>query len=447
MRRARCALLVGLALAGCSVVTPEPEPAAPVGGRPAPAPRVQDPPAAAAQVPEVRRVGAEAGPSRTFAEVRGLWVVRTTLTSPQRIRTMVTQAHEAGFNTLLVQVRGRGDAYYASRWEPRAEALTDSSFDPLALVLEEAHARGMAVHAWVNTHLVWSGSRLPASPLHLVNRNPEWLAVPKALARRLAGVDPADPAFAEALRRYAQDNAATVEGMYSSPSHPAVQERVYDVWMDLAERYELDGIHFDYVRYPSADFDFSRGALERFRHWVTPRLPAERVRGLEAAYRTDPLAFAEALPGPWGEFQRTQITGLVERVYHGVKARRPDLQVSAAVFANAGDAYAARFQDWRAWLDRGILDVVVPMAYTPRADLFRSQIREAAVAASRGERVWAGIGAYLNGLSGTLEKLDLAREEGVGGFVLFSYDWAATEGSPNGDGSFLARVGDARLGR
>src|SRR5205807_1290821 len=66
-------------------------------------------------------------------EVRALWVVRNTLTSPETIHRMVESAATAGFNTLIVQVRGRGDAYYRSRWEPRAVELKDQppDFDPL----------------------------------------------------------------------------------------------------------------------------------------------------------------------------------------------------------------------------------------------------------------------------------------------------------------------------
>src|ERR1041384_5362954 len=68
-------------------------------------------------------------------EVRALWVVRTTLTSPEKIRQLVASAADNGFNTLIVQIRGRGDAYYNSRVEPRATELKDQppSFDPLAL--------------------------------------------------------------------------------------------------------------------------------------------------------------------------------------------------------------------------------------------------------------------------------------------------------------------------
>ncbi|HSW31474.1 MAG TPA: family 10 glycosylhydrolase [Longimicrobiales bacterium] len=440
--KARAVVLSVLAASwACTMVAVRPEEPVPPGGTG----RVARADTALAPEGDRKRVGAEAGPTRRFKEVRGVWVVRGTLTGQERVRRMVADVDQAGFNTLLVQVRGRGDAFYASRWEPRGETVEEPGFDPLALTLVEAHRRGIAVHAWVNTHLVWSGPRLPASPEHLVNEHPDWLGVPRALARELWSVDPHDPRFVGALRRYAADNPETVEGIYTSPSHPGVQERLYDVWMDLAERYELDGIHFDYVRFPSGDFDYSRGALDRFRSWVAPRLSPERLRELDRAYRGDPFAFTDALPGPWGEFRRAQITRLVERIHTGVKARRPDLVVSAAVFANVDDAYSARFQDWRAWLDQGIVDVVVPMAYTPQNGLFAVQIREAAVSAGRRDRVWAGIGAYQNGLAGTLDKIDLARREGVGGLVLFSYDWAAGEGSEGAPG-FLQRVGSARFG-
>src|SRR3972149_10642917 len=78
-------------------------------------------------------------------EVRALWVVRDVLTHPDSLTVRGARAHAAGFNTLIVQVRGRGDAYYTARWEPRAAGIADiEDFDPLALVLKEAHARNIA---------------------------------------------------------------------------------------------------------------------------------------------------------------------------------------------------------------------------------------------------------------------------------------------------------------
>src|SRR5216117_719634 len=81
-------------------------------------------------------------------EIRALWVVRTTLTSPSAIATMVTAAKNGGFNTLLVQVRGRGDAYFQLGIEPRPAALSaQPAFDPLATTIAQAHAAGLQVHA------------------------------------------------------------------------------------------------------------------------------------------------------------------------------------------------------------------------------------------------------------------------------------------------------------
>ncbi|HAW89817.1 MAG TPA: hypothetical protein DCX61_04075, partial [Gemmatimonadetes bacterium] len=75
------------------------------------------------------------------SETRGLWVVRSTLVHPDSVRAMVARAADAGFNTLLVQVRGRGDAYYSGGIEPRADGIQGGpTFDPLALTVREAHA-------------------------------------------------------------------------------------------------------------------------------------------------------------------------------------------------------------------------------------------------------------------------------------------------------------------
>ncbi len=435
------ALVLGLSplLSACSMVvepsTPAPTPPTPRPGREA-TPRVTQPKRPSG--PMVTGYRAVPVPD----QLRALWVVRTTLTHPDSIRAMVDRAAGAGFNTLLVQVRGRGDAYYQSRWEPNPPTLSGQGgdFDPLGLTIREAHARGLGVHAWVNAHLVGGTGSLPTDPTHLIRTRPDLLAVPLELARELHGVDPMAPRFAEALLRYAQENTDRIEGMYTAPSHPGVKEHLYSVWMDLVESYELDGLHFDYIRYPNPEFDYSAGALDRFREWVRPRISPARRDGLDQALRSDPLAYADSLPGPWGEFRRAQITELVERIYHGVKMRRPDLVVSAAVFANAEDAYRSRFQDWRGWLARGILDAVAPMAYTPDNEIFRAQIQDAVEAAGR-DRVWAGIGVYRNTYRGTLDKIRIAGSLGTRGVVLFSYDWAVSEGESEGGRSFLERVG------
>jgi uncharacterized lipoprotein YddW (UPF0748 family) len=356
---------------------------------------------------------------------------------------MVESASRNGFNNLIVQVRGRGDAYYRPRWEPRAAALKDQSkdFDPLAFTIKEAHGKGLKVHAWINTNLLANLDELPAEPEHIYNARPEWLAVPRPVAAELYSVSPSDPRFRARIVEWSKANRGELEGVYTAPAHPAVREHVYSIWMDLLERYDLDGLHFDYVRFASPDFDYSRTSLERFRAWLEPRLSLSERRLLDGALKSDPLAATDAYREQFADFQREQVTTLVERIYYGVKKRRPSVIVSASVFANDENAHTRRFQDWRRWLAMGILDVVCPMAYTPDTEIFRKQIEVAkASAAAAGRRVWAGIGAYRIPADSTVEKINVARAVGADGIILFSYDFTMNKSELNPAGDYLERV-------
>ena len=393
-----------------------------------------------AEVPDALEAAPGSTSPRT-SETRGLWVVRSTLVHPDSVRAMVARAADAGFNTLVVQVRGRGDAYYSGGIEPRAEGIQDQpGFDPLALTIREAHARGIEVHAWINVHLISSASAISREPTHLVNEHPELLAVPRELARELYDVDPASPRYLERLVEYALANRGQIEGLYSSPSAPEVKERVYSVATDLVERYEIDGIHLDYVRYPSGAFDYSRGATDRFRIWIDGRITDDQRAELAPALERSPLALVEAFPDAWAEFRRNQITDLVERIYVGVKRRRPEVLVSAAVFPDPRESFLHRYQDWEGWLRRGIIDVVAPMAYNPNDALFDEAISRAAEI-SGSHRVWAGVGVHLTTYEGTLSKIEIAQRLGVRGFLLFSYDWSVAYGAAGGGLPFLERVG------
>jgi len=376
-------------------------------------------------------------------EVRALWVVRTTLTSPEKIHALVSSAADNGFNTLIVQIRGRGDAYYNSRVEPRAVELKDqpATFDPLALTLSEAHKRGLKVHGWLNTSLLANLDALPSDPAHVYNKHPEWLAVPKPVAAELYRMSPRDPAYRQKIVEWSKANRAELEGVYTGPANPKVREHIYRIWMDVLKHYPVDGLHFDYVRFASPDFDYSRTSLEKFRDWLEPQLNADERGELKRSLKTNPLAAPELFPAKFADFQRAQVTALVERIYHAVKKRRPDALVSAAVFANDENAYTRRFQDWRRWLQMGILDVACPMAYSTDTAVFQKQIEVAATTAHAAKRhVWAGIGAYRIPSESAVEKINVARALNAEGFILFSYDFTARPSELNPDGAYLERI-------
>jgi len=363
------------------------------------------------------------------ADVRALWVVRTTLTSPAAIERMVDSAAGSGFNTLIVQVRGRGDAYYVGGLDPRPALLaSDAAFDPLETTIDLAHRRGLRVHAWMNVNLVSGANELPASRTHVIYRHPEWLMVPRALADDLWSVEPRSPEYLGRLTRYARAQSDDIEGLYLSPISDEAADYTVSVVRDVAVRYQVDGVHLDYVRYPNESFDYSRLALARFRLSVLPALSDADRRKYDGRLGKEPLLYTEAFPERWRAFRAERMTSLMAKLRSAIKDARPGALISAAVAPDAAAAATERLQDWRSWIDARLVDVVCPMAYTTDTSLFALQIANARDVAG-GSRVWAGIGAYRLSPAQVTDDIAAARRAGVGGIVLFSYDSLVSSGS------------------
>jgi uncharacterized lipoprotein YddW (UPF0748 family) len=365
-----------------------------------------------------------AGRAETPAtETRALWVLRTSLGSPDSIATLVRTAREHGFNTLLVQVRGRGDAYFNGGIEPRAAELQrrPASFDPLATVLASAHAAGLRVHAWVNVNLISSAADLPIAPSHIVHRHPEWLMVPRDLALELARVREDSPAYVGKLARWTRTQSSEIEGLYASPILPAAAAHIDAVVRDLVTRYALDGVHLDYARYPNNRFDYSRGALREFRAAIRPTLTPAARREVDSQEPADPLVYPDTFQDEWKAFRLARMTALVARLRKTIKATRATALVTVATAPDLADARDRKLQEWGVWLQTGLVDAVCPMAYTLVPAQFAEQIG-AARDVMGGRAVWAGIGAYRLPPAQTIENIQTARRLGTAGVVLFSYD-------------------------
>jgi uncharacterized lipoprotein YddW (UPF0748 family) len=338
-------------------------------------------------------------------EVRGLWVVRTGLESPAAVDRVIEQAREGGFNALFVQVRGRGDALYASRIVPRSPLLErqPADFDPLARLLERARTHGIEVHAWVNVLLT---SHFPnPSRENVVARHPEWVMVPRSAAR------PVVPASRQGilwLVRQASRSDPDTEGFYLSPSAPEVQQHLEAVVRELVRQYAIKGLHLDFIRYPNEEYDWSVVALEGFRR--------------QQGGKGDLLALPAARPEAWEAYRRGVLTALAERLATAARTERPGIVISAAVVPDESSAVHHRYQDWPTWLARGILDAVCPMTYTPDTRLFREQVESAGALARPGQGVWAGVGAYRLPIDDVMEKILTARRAGASGVVLFSHE-------------------------
>ncbi|HYQ88351.1 MAG TPA: family 10 glycosylhydrolase, partial [Candidatus Binatia bacterium] len=264
-----------------------------------------------------------AAPGRAEEETRALWVVRYSLTSIGSVERVVEIADQMNMNTLLVQVRGRGDAYYPSEVAPRAEELESMprDYDPFTRLIERAHAQGLEVQAWINCYLVWSAGRLPSSPLHVVNAHPDWIAV-RSDGRKLVEMVPEE----------FQDEK--VEGMYLAPGNPEVRRHLRDVVREIVTHYHVDGIHLDYVRNPEPDVGYDAGTRTAFMR----------------EFGIDPVSFASSpdsslltrvgtegiadLRARWMQWQRDQVTAFVRDVRNDLDLINPKLKLTAAVIAD-----------------------------------------------------------------------------------------------------------------
>ncbi|MDH7602385.1 MAG: family 10 glycosylhydrolase [Armatimonadota bacterium] len=340
-------------------------------------------------------------PATKTPQIRAIWVARWDITSPEDCRTLVRLAKQYGFNTLVVQVRGRGDALYKSAYEPRCEFLKDQppDFDPLGTILEEAKPAGIAVHAWINANYTWDSETPPSSPEHIVNKHPDWL-------------------MRDEGNRLVMKAGEDVEGAYTCPSNDEFRDFLKNVYLDVATHYDVDGVHFDFIRYPSPRFCYCDRCLRLFQERMDERITPERRK--ELANTQDRLAYTRAFPREWDKFRREQITKLVYCIYDAVKAAQPKMIVSAAVFPDYSDAFSRRFQDWKKWLKDDKLDMLFPMSYVKSTERL-AELVEDAIRSSSGKPVVAGIGAWQITPEDAVDQITKASELGAVGYCLFSY--------------------------
>ncbi len=324
------------------------------------------------------------------------------LRNSSEVSQMVADARAGNFNAVIVEVRKRGDAYYNSNFEPKATDVSPQSFDPLADLIAKAHNTNtgprIEVHAWIVTYNIWNKqSSVPPQPDHPYNLHPDWLT---------------------------EDNAGNQwdgSNFGFDPAHPEVQEHTFNVCMDIISRYDVDGLNFDYIRYAGPTWGYNPIAVARFnaRHGRTGK-----------PISTDSV---------WKQFRRDQVSALVRKVYLSAIALKPHVKISGDLITwapgvtstanwTSTDAYSHVLQDWRAWMEEGILDLGIPMAYFnqnthPTAwanwNTFAKDHRY-------NRHIAIGPGTYLNSLSNALFQLNYTRLPSprgnyADGFSIYSY--------------------------
>ena len=355
---------------------------------------------------------AEEPEPETMVEFRGLWVTRFDFTretpSPATVDKIVADAAMAGFNVILFQVRGTADALYDSPLEPWSARLTGTLgeppnpyWDPLAYLVQRAHAAGIEVHAYINVYPVWLAG---STPPH---------TTPEHLYHLLAQAHGTSDGRLNGLQWNTAHEVAGGSYQRATPASFFVDEHLVAVATDLVTRYEIDGLHLDHIRYDGGN---------------TSCDPVSESRAGVPCFHTPP-GYAS-----YGDWQRAQVNGTVSRFYEDVivPANRK-LWLSAAVWPIYRDywnwgihtGYDYYYQDSQAWLAGGYIDSISPMIYG--SSFWTQSVWQTLVANfqahNAGRYVIPGIHGNYDDFGEITTRIEMGRQLGTAGHAIFAYGY------------------------
>jgi uncharacterized lipoprotein YddW (UPF0748 family) len=340
-------------------------------------------PLARGQARDAAGVRSHGGPGAVRSasrQMRGMWIASVNNTNWPSAAGLSVERQKSEFvswldlatsrrlNAVFVQVRPTADAFWPSPHEPWSQYLTgvqgrDPGYDPLAFMVEAAHRRGLAFHAWFNPYRV-SLQPDPAKlvPGHPVRRNPGW-------------------------------GVTYGGGLYYNPGLPEVRAFVQEAIMDAVTRYDIDGVHFDDYFYPypidGQEFDDAD------------------------AYARHGKGFADR-----AAWRRHNIDLLIHEMGRRVREEKPEAQWGISPFGiwrnattdplgsatSGSQSYDDQHADTRGWVRKGWLDYVVPQLYwnigLPVADYAVLASWWAKAVAGTGTQLWIGQSVYNAGAAG-----------------------------------------------
>lgn len=309
-------------------------------------------------------------------ELRGLWVFGS---RPLDWPKICSQARNAGLNAIFFRVSRGGNAIYPSAILP--QDAWSRGRDEVATALETCRRYGLEFHAW-------------RVCFHLGSAPEEYRARLRQEGRLCLDAEGQEAAFA-------------------NPGDPRNQALELAAIRELAERYDVDGIHLDYIRYPDDphyDFDFGPVSRREF----------EASRGAPVEDWPTSVQYG-ALKFEYVRWMQQNINRVVREAAQSLAALNPRICFSAAVWRRHQAYRYLIKQDWPAWLDAGWLDLLVPMDYVKTADELGEHVRQQVSLAQGRTPVAAGLGAWLlSSPEDLVAQVEAARANGAAGFVLFS---------------------------
>ncbi len=330
-------------------------------------------------------------------EGRAIWLDRGSIVdskNPRGLRKLIAKLDDAGINVVYFETLNAGFLMYPSELTPQ-NPLT-KGWDPLKVAVDEAHKRGMELHAWVWTFAVGNTKHNP-----LISKTADY---PGPMLEEAGLMD-------EALQT---ENGSIMPPRQTeywlSPASLKGRQFIKNIYKEIITHYDVDGLHLDYIRYP-----FQR-PQSQVGYETISRQRYHEDTGLKVGSRGD---FNLKSFVAW---KTLQVNTFVKELSDELRAIKPDLKLSAAVFPmKRTQRILAIQQDWETWIEKGWIDTLSPMIYTSSPSLFRSTVSRIIKTADQQAVVYPGVAIFRLDTDEMLNHLKVVRESGGLGNTLFAF--------------------------
>ena len=347
-----------------------------------------------------------------------LWIKSETMQDRKMVEDALALAKGFKFDKVFIQVRSRGDAFYNSDIVIKNHLIEDG-FDPLGYAVKLGHELNLEIHAWVNVYMLWSNfENMPDNPNHLLHSQPDWIEA------NIYGKLDSDiyKVFNDKNKKKKQPSK-NWEGIFLSPNNPEVNNYLVSVFSELINNYDIDGLHFDYIRFQDDIYGYNKIGRDIFEneHGFDPYDIDRNVISPKYGWET---AEIDSMKKIWKEYKIKNINNLLYKIRNKVDSLDKKVQLSAAVKADPIISKKKWSQDWTHWINEGLIDFAVTMNYSPDIINFNHNIEniKQKIEEDKFDKIIMGISIYNQGPLGVSDKIYLSYLYNFKGISLFSYD-------------------------
>lgn len=321
------------------------------------------------------------------AETRAVWIDYQSFEAAKTeadFRGIVQKLAQANINIILPETIYNGTTLYRSKISYQNPKYQELGFDPLEVVIDEAHKLGIEVHPWV--WVFCGGFWHQFGPV--LENHPDWVEL-----------DENGCAFSNWEYGTAWINA----------SHPDARQYLLELFKELIVNYPIDGLHIDYIRY-------NEDGIGHFGYSEFSKATFYQKTGLNL----EEISFGSSDWRKFNTWRENNVTSFVKEVRDLLKTLKPEALLSAAVVPDPQHSRQNVMQDWKLWIDKGYLDFLMTMDYRNDTAGFKANAQKGLDVVADKTWVYPGLGLYVNDRFNNMGQIKATRSVGSTGVALFS---------------------------